>query len=154
MQAGCCEVKRKERNMATVWTDILSDVFIVNNFNEWNFIVNNIFIKEFYCKRGFLGIKFCSNLSVVQANSNWKLEFFGSIDGVVQGFRISVLKTFGTGFDICEVGIIDFGRWWNQAVFCGCLLIPTIGDMDYVSDFSCPYRLKLSRIIAPMGQNN
>ena len=28
------EVKRKERNMATVWTDISSDVFIVNNFYE------------------------------------------------------------------------------------------------------------------------
>ena len=46
--------KRKERNMATVWTDILSDVFIANNFYEWNFIVNNIFINEFYSRRGFV----------------------------------------------------------------------------------------------------
>ena len=60
-------VKRKERNMATVWTNILSDVFIVNNFYEWNFIVNNIFINEFYGKRVFLWVKFCGNLLVVRA---------------------------------------------------------------------------------------
>ena len=39
------------------------------------------------------------------------------IDGIVQRLCISVIKTFGTGFDICEFGIIDFGRWWNQARF-------------------------------------
>ena len=35
--------KRNDRNMATLWTDILSDVFIVNSFYEWNFIVNNFY---------------------------------------------------------------------------------------------------------------
>ena len=50
---------------------------------------------------------------MVRANSNWKIEFLserwniGSIDGVVQRFRISVVKTFGKGFDVCEVGRID-----------------------------------------------
>ena len=53
MQAG--GRKKKERDMATVWTDILSEFFIVNNL--W---------MKFYSKQ-YLWIKFGSNLSVVRA---------------------------------------------------------------------------------------
>ena len=44
---------------------------------------------------------------------NWRLEFrfeileISPIDGIVQKCRISVVKTFGIGFDICEAGKID-----------------------------------------------
>ena len=46
--------------------------------------------------------------------------------GLSEGLRISAVRTFGTGFDICEVGridILDAGE--IRPVFCGCLSIPT-----------------------------
>ena len=124
--------------------------------------VNNIFIKEFYCKWGFYEWNFIVTCQAVPVNSNWRLGSWfeiletSCIDGVVWKFRISVVKTLGTGFDICEVGIIDIlgaggirpGFWWKfvDTDYAGAQMVPR--------DFSGPYQPKLSRIISPMGQSN
>ena len=96
-------------------------------------IVNKIFIKEFYSKRGFYVWNFIVTFQAVPANSNWRLGSWfeileiSCIDGAVWKFRISVVKTFGTGFDICEVWIIDIlGAGESGRIFGGSLLIPTI----------------------------
>ena len=48
--------------------------FMVNIFYEWNFIVNNIFIKEFYSKRGFYEWNFIVLCQAVLAICNWDLD--------------------------------------------------------------------------------
>ena len=101
MQAGCCEVKRRERNMALCVTEIRSG-------SDWHFIVNKHFMQEFYSKRGFYERNFIGTCQAVLANSNWRLGFWSEslenslMDGIVQSLCISVVKTFGTGFDNCE----------------------------------------------------
>ena len=97
-------------------------------------------MQEFYSKRGFYEGNFVVTVDVIPANSNQRILGFSfeSLENFthrwfVQRLCISVVKTFGTGFNICEVGIIDFGRWWNQARVLWKLLVPTIGDADDVS---------------------
>ena len=115
-----------------------------------NFIVNGF----------FGGVKFWSNLSVVRASGNRKLEFQSKIWNsahrwFVQGLRMSILKTFGTGFDIYEVGRIDIlGAGGTRPGFFFFLVFV---DTDYsearlnTSDFSLSGRLKLSRINLAWG---
>ena len=85
----------------------------IRSGSDWHFIVNKIFIREFCSKQGLYEWNFIVTCQAVPANSNWRLGSWfeileiSCIDGVVWKFCIPVVKTFGTGFNICEVGIID-----------------------------------------------
>ena len=121
MQAGWCEVKRRERKVASLW----------DRYTGWKWLTfysKQSFIKEFCSKRGFYKWNFVVTVDVNPANSNRRI--LGSGFEILENFAhrwfvwrmsiyfcISVVKTFGTGVDIWDDGIIDFGRWWNQVSF-------------------------------------
>ena len=148
MQAGHCEEKGKKGGHGTE----------IGSGSDWHFIVNKIFIKEFYSKRGFYEWNFIVTCQAVQANSIWRLGFWSEslenslIDGIVQRLCISVVKTFGTGFDNCESifwALVESGQGFVEVV-----------DTDYsgawlsASDFSWSDQSELFRIISPIGQSN